>query len=184
MAYTKTIACFANSRKINGRCIAGREWDGQRFGPWIRPISAAAKGEVGHERFYGGGGDPNLVDIIEMLLVEHCPHGCQTENHLIDPSQRWVKRGSLNWNQLSSAVEEVSGPLWVNGNSTYNGLNDRIEEGIAATLPNSLVLVRAENVTLIVGTEGAVFGNPHRRVRGHFSLAGEKYVLAVTDPRH
>ena len=36
----KQIVCFANSRKLGGRCIAGKEWlaDGV-LGQWIRPVS-------------------------------------------------------------------------------------------------------------------------------------------------
>ena len=42
MPTVKRIVCLANSRKLHGRCVAGREWDGDRVGPWLRPVSARA----------------------------------------------------------------------------------------------------------------------------------------------
>jgi len=32
MPYTKTIVCLANSPKLTGRCVAGKEWDGKQPG--------------------------------------------------------------------------------------------------------------------------------------------------------
>lgn len=89
MSYTKTIVCFANSRKLNGRCVAGREWDGRRFGAWIRPVSAREKGELDVERYYGDWADPHLLDVIEMSLLEPRPSSYQAENHLVDPGAKW-----------------------------------------------------------------------------------------------
>ena len=51
---TKRIVCLANSSKLNGRCIAGKEIieDG-RVGDWIRPVSVREKQEVSEwERQY------------------------------------------------------------------------------------------------------------------------------------
>src|SRR5713101_5856148 len=36
MAITKRIVCLANSRKLQGRCVAGREFATGRPGPWVR----------------------------------------------------------------------------------------------------------------------------------------------------
>ena len=47
MSGTKRIVCLANSRKISGRSIAGREWAENRgAGRWIRPVSARENQEV------------------------------------------------------------------------------------------------------------------------------------------
>src|SRR5260370_16894129 len=67
MPYTKTIVCLANSRKLAGRCVAGKEWDGQKIGAWCRPVSARDRGELTAERWYRKTWrDPQLLDLIEV----------------------------------------------------------------------------------------------------------------------
>jgi len=46
MATVKRIVCLANSRKLQGRCIAGREIVQGKPGAWIRPVSAREHEEV------------------------------------------------------------------------------------------------------------------------------------------
>src|SRR4051812_18582697 len=95
IAYSKTLICFANSRKTSGRCVAGKE-----VGPvnsiagWVRPISDRAAGEVSEdERRFQDGKDPQLLDIISIPMRAPRPHGFQTENHLIDSGFYWTLVG-------------------------------------------------------------------------------------------
>lgn len=184
MPYTRTIVCLANSKKIGGRCVAGREWDGNKFGDWIRPVSSLEKGEIHAERFCENADrrDPMLLDILEIPFLEAKPTHNQIENHLIDPQQSWRYRGSITVEQLVPAVEQVNGTIWSNGNSTYNGLNDAISVNVATSLPNSLMLIQPESLDAVVSVEGAAFGNPKRKVRGAFSIAGANYIFSITDP--
>jgi hypothetical protein len=182
MPYTKTIVCLANSRKLNGRCVAGRTWDGRVFGEWIRPVSAIETGELHGERLCSGNHDARLLEIVDVPLLGHQPVGCQTENHLVDASRHWMCRGSITNLQVLAAVQRVDGPLWINAGSTRNGRNDEIPAGVAAGLPNSLMLVRPPALAMVLGIEGADYGKPRRKVRGHFSVGGYDYVLAITDP--
>lgn len=183
MPYTKTIVCLANSRKLTGRCVAGKEWDGQRPGEWCRPVSAKERGELTAERWYRRTWrDPQLLDIIVVGLLAPRPSGCQRENHLVDESFRWRFSGRVGAKQLSSALDRPAGPLWMNGDSTAGGRNDKVPAAVAEREQYSLVLVQPDQLLITVGIEGAGSGIARRRVRGHFSLAGHDYVLAITDP--
>ena len=72
--------------------------------------------------------------------------------------------------------------LWINGHSTYNGLNDSIPLDIANGLDRSLCLVRVDGVELRVFAPSLAFGNAKRRVQGCFRYQGIEYRLWVTDP--
>jgi len=181
--YTKTIVCLANSRKIHGRSVAGKEFASGRIGSWIRPVSRRAAGELSQEdcRFENGQ-EARPLDIIRIPLIEPRPYGYQTENHLIDDSEYWTKEGEASWDELQCALDSISGHLWDNSSSSYNGLHDRVDETIANNLSSSLRLVEVKDLKITVAIEGTQIGNARRKVRGNFTLNGTEYRLAVTDP--
>jgi hypothetical protein len=131
------------------------------------------------ERRYENGEDPKLLDIISIQMRGHVPHAHQTENHLIDAEYYWVKQGAVTWDDLDAAIEPFHGTLWVDGNHSYNGENDRIPEALTLELDNSLTFVETEDLVIAVAHEGL---NPKRKVRARFSLGEKRYVIAVTDP--
>ena len=182
MAIVKRLLCLANSRKLNGRCVAGIELSGnQRLG-WIRPVSAREHEEVSeYERQYDDGSDPRVLDVMDVPLLEARPKGYQQENWLLDPDHYWKRVSRVGWSDLERLADPES-PLWIDGNSTYNGRNDRIVLGEAGGLKSSLRLVRVDRLTLSVFKPGAAFGNPKRRVQGRFVHHGTEYHLWVTDP--
>lgn len=184
MNYTKKIICLANSRKISGRCIAGKEVLNGHYGEWIRPISKRPTGEISEiERRFEDGEHPQVLDIVTIPLIEHQPHNYQQENHLIDDGYYWVKEGASNWSDLPKVLDAVPDSLWINGYSSYNGVNDRIPEHLANNLGNSLLLVQPDTLAVSVNVEGAEFGDGKRKVRCLFTLNNHQYKLAVTDPR-
>ncbi len=82
--YSKTIICLANSRKMTGRCVAGKEIAGGKIGGWIRPVSVRPAGELSEEdRRFQNGQDPKLLDVIRIPMIEHRPYGFQKENQLL-----------------------------------------------------------------------------------------------------
>ena len=128
MAVTKTIVCLANSRKLSGRCLAGKEFSDAAVGQWIRPVSARPTEEVSErERAYKDGSDPRVMDIVDIPLIQPKPKTFQSENWLLDPQGYWVRRGVLAYAQLATAADAPSS-LWINGFKTYHGVNDRVPE--------------------------------------------------------
>jgi hypothetical protein len=94
---------------------------------------------------------------LQIPLLQAAPSGCQTENHIIEKSERWELAGSITFNQALGAVERVDGPLWINGHSTSNGHNDEIPAAVAEKLPNSLMLIQPRTLEMISSIEGAAF---------------------------
>jgi hypothetical protein len=181
-AVIKRLVCLANSRKLQGRCIAGREWLAEGPGAWIRPVSHREKQEVSErERMYEDGSDPRLLDIIEVPLIERRADRPQAENWLLDPRRSWKKAGRLHATQIYRFADPPS-PLWLNGDSTYHGLNDCVPEERTAKIAGSLRLIFVQEVRLRVFSPSEAFGNPKRRVQAQFAYGNDNYRLWVTDP--
>lgn len=181
MPTVKRIVCLANSRKLNRYCVAGKEWASSRTGDWVRPVSGKPHGEVDTlDMLYERGGVPRLLDIMDVPLSKPTPKDHQSENWLISQG-RWGRRGRVGWSQLGSLVDPVA-PLWLDGQSTYHGLNDEISLTDVKGLRSSLRLIHVDELTLRVLRPGAAFGNPKLRVQGRFEHHGTPYWLWVTDP--
>ncbi len=180
MPYQKVIVCLAKSIKHGGYCIAGKEVDS---GEWIRPISDREDEEIRLEDCACEGNEqPRVLDIISIPILEPRPGSYQRENHLIYSGHRWSKQGKMAWDDLAKLVDDVGGPLWLNGHSSYYGVNDRVPEASISRLTSSLVLIRPTDLMICVETEGAEFGNPRRKTRATFNYDGHPYKIAVTDP--
>lgn len=182
MAVIKRIVCLANSRKLSGRCVAGKEWTGRQPGPWVRPVSDRPFEEISErERQYKDGSDPQVLDVIDVPLQCHHPKSYQTENWLLDPNLYWARAGRATWQDLTSFADNP-GVLWLNNSSTYHGQNDRISQVDTPQLNNSLYLLHLEKLALRVFAPGADFRNPKRRVQAEFLHDGIIYRVWVTDP--
>jgi hypothetical protein len=179
--YAKTIVCLADSAKNSLRCIAGIELcDGHRLG-WIRPVSAHGGGELnGDDRRYEGGKEPRLLDLIRIHFRDPQPSGYQVENHLIDDTYYWEPVGTYDRAAIRDLCDDVQA-LWVNGYSSYNGINDQVPEASASSVKSSLALIQPANITLEVVDEQPS-GTTWRRLRASFRLNGVSYRLIVTDP--
>jgi hypothetical protein len=182
MSYNKTILCLADSRKMSGCCIAGKEWDDGTTGQWIRPVSERQAEEISIEdRRYEDGTLPRVLDVVSIEMKVPKPTGFQPENHVIDDGFYWRKVAQGTWEQVIAAVDNAPGSLWLDGDSSYNGRNDQIHLAtVGQNLNSSLRLVRTRNLSLSVAMEGP----PERRkrkVRANFIHNGQNYCFSVTD---
>lgn len=173
---TKRIVCLANSRKLGGRCVAGKDI---RSHAWIRPISDRPHEEVSEvERRYEDGADPRVLDVIDVPLMQHKPSGHQPENWLLDPGFYWVRMGQMDVRQLARLVDTPS-VLWPSSaRDTADGILDRISVAEALAAQRSLYLIRVGNLDIDVRTPSL----GKRKVKGEFTLGGHTYRLTVTDP--
>jgi hypothetical protein len=182
-AVLKRMVCLANSKKMGARCVAGREMIGDEVGGWIRPVSSRETEEVSaSERRYSDGGEPQLMDIIEVPLIEPRVNTFQPENWLLDPSRSWTRAGRIAASDLERFVDR-SGRLWLNGYESSQGTNDRIPEAIASGIGSSLMLIHVDTLQLdVLAATNVRFGYSRRQVRGRFHWRAEEYCLSVTDP--
>jgi len=118
---------------------------------------------------------PELLDVLEIKFKRPNPKSCQTENHLIDDRFYWVKVGKFPLQKLPKLCEKPN-PIWVNGFSSYNGINDRIPEDQGDLIKTSLILVIPKDLVIFVEP-----GFTKRKVMANFCVAGEFYKLTVTD---
>ena len=168
----KRIVCLANSRKKGGRCLAGIELSDNRLGKWIRPVSNRQTQELSKCDYqYQDDNDPKLLDIIEVPIREFQPVHHQQENWLIEPSQHWKKIDVLKQDELHK-VAEPDCILWRNGESTANGVNDRVRADFAIRQGNSLKLMHVDSLQV------SVF---NQRAQGKFKFAQNYYALWITD---
>lgn len=142
MAIVKRIVCLANSRKLQGRCVAGIELVGGERRGWIRPVSAREHEEVSeYERQYPDGSDPRPLDIIDVPLLEPRARGYQQENWLIDPDSYWERIGKASWRDLarrgSSRVSLARWPPYLQRTArqdptAFDGWRSRLSSTIAS----------------------------------------------------
>lgn len=181
MATAKRIVCLANSRKLSGRCLAGKELTATGPGAWLRPVSDRPSEEVSErERQYQDGSDPQVLDIIDIPLKAPRPKNYQSENWLLDPNRYWLRVGNTRWKDLGAFADDPA-ILWSNASRTRQS-NDRVVESDANHLDRSLYLLHLGNLSLTVFAPGEAFGDPKRRVQADFKHRGVRYQLWVTDP--
>lgn len=181
MRYTKTMLCLANSRKYQGRCVAGKVYEAGVFGEWIRPVTARAWEAIDPADYvYANGGIPEVMDVMDISFLERRPRGCQTENQLIDPAIQWTRIGRATWDDLERGADSADS-LWINGFQGTLGANDRIPADRADTLCGSLLLIRPVDLTAQVLTLPMPFGEQKRQVRVQFAYKDTPYNLVVTD---
>lgn len=167
----KTIVCFANSRKLGGRCVVGKTTDTYE---WIRPLGTGNAGALFPcSIFYQNGGWPQVLDVMTIGLAEHKAEQFQTENWLIDTAKMWKKADTLDKKDVGKYTDTPES-LWGANNSSPNGKNDAIFD--VSSIKNSAYLISVSSCEIFVKNEGS-----KRKVRVQFEYNGVVYLLPMTD---
>lgn len=178
MQNMRRIVCLANSRKPDGRCVAGKLYAQGKFGGWLRPISAREGEELSEqERQISRGLEPALLDLLEFTISKHKPSAHQPENYTINSQHRFKKVGRVSAEELIKVADKPTN-LWIMGyQSKTFGKNDLVPPTRISEVTNSLFLINPNTFTIQV-----VQGTYSLQVRGQFSYLGAEYNLRITDP--
>jgi hypothetical protein len=177
----KQIVCLANSRKRDGRCVAGKERTANGYRAWIRPISERKSGSVSEwEQRCQDGTDTQLLDVIEVSIVGTPPTTYQSENWQFVRRRPWKRVDRVGWDELPKLADDPD-TLWLNGDSSAGGVNDRVAFAATDELRTSLYLLRLDDLALHVSAPRVRFGDSKRRVQASFTHRGVGYRFWVTD---
>jgi hypothetical protein len=172
------LIILANSRKNGQRCIAGRILRNGDIGPWLRPIGSHQREElISSERQYRDGSEPRLLDIVKLGVKDVGATRIHPENAIVDPGEKWLRRGTYGDSaQQLDLLKSPQRDLWLIGDSTSNGLNDRFQVQQAKPGHGSLRFIKVHDLRVHVGHEFDKW-----KTRASFTAFGRAYRLTVTD---
>lgn len=164
---TIRMICLANSRKRQGRCVAGLRMDG---GGWVRPVSRHEHGELHPPQVTLDCGKVVApLDIIDVELAAPHPQRHHPEDWLIgERPWRFVRPADEGDLGLINQHITESAPL-------LHGFGDRIPYG--EPVDHSLALVRANAPRWRIEQ-----WKERRSARVVFFHQGQPYKLGITDP--
>ncbi|KNC14302.1 hypothetical protein AC790_08875 [Pantoea sp. RIT-PI-b] len=174
----KTFVCLSKSKKPGGYCIAGKVFSSDgTIGEWIRPLnefgSICDQDCVYRDHTYA-----NTIDIIEAEFVKHTPQKFQTENHLIDSTKYWTKKGEYPFN-YKDVLKLCDSPLslWSNNHQSKGGKFDQVTSQEAANYRESIYFLYVDKVIFHTSR----WQDDPIKVRGEFTFNNVTYNLRVTD---
>lgn len=181
----RDIVILANSRRHDGRCIAGKDLV---TGEWIRPINILGKGKPRLDQSAFMGEDfaslsmpksgPQLLDCVRIGFDKPCGDYCQPENILID-GNKWTGRSRFPRERISELIDCSS--------CCFIGKGDCYSDYYPAAalkknpLKSSLTFIRItkdKNKSEIIHTTSKM-GKPQNRLK--FEYGSRPYNLVITD---
>lgn len=178
--HNTTFVCLANSRKHNGRCLAGKVFHKGTFSQWIRPVTSHPSEELqANEHRLQTGQDVALLDLLGVKLIEPKGKLHQQENWLMDVSVPLQKLGTLSVEEVPALVESPSS-LWGMGFSSKNALNDFVPSSEIQKFDYSLLFIEVTKLTVQVTEE--TYPYTRRVMSGIFVYKEHSYKLKITDP--
>ncbi len=174
----KRLVILANSRKQSGRCVAGISISHVGHGKWVRPVSIRPEESLNEfERLYANKQEPKLLDVVDVSLIKPEPHGCHVENWLVSTRKTWKKVGELSWEDAQKLAEHPES-LWMNGGSTYAGLNNEVPTQYAKDFDSSIGMIHVPSLKV---EKRRGFNDGDVKIYAEFSHNDVMYKMSVTD---
>jgi hypothetical protein len=168
---TCRVLCLAFSRREGGNCFAGIEID---TGSWVRPVRDELGGPLyDHEclaKTPNGFRCPQVLDVIELELLSHCPKLGQPENRIMGTTQ-WEVVGRRDIESLRTFVSDDP--------ELFRGYDRFVSASEVQTRPPTCSLCLISPGSLIWLAEVNRYGR--RRILGRFTVCGQSYTLPLTD---
>jgi hypothetical protein len=176
MTLYKEFICLANSRKLSGRCVAGKEVEKRT---WIRPISDSQTGELLENQIvYKDGNFPKILDIIRIPIQKWKLKIFQPENMLV-LKLKWEKIGEFPIEKIDELCDHPQ-TLWIN----MSHANDRVPLDYLEKnkITNSLYLIKPDFIKIMREDSKDKVGRPKKRTKALFVYNNVPYILWITDP--
>ncbi len=181
MTIAKRVICLAHTTGLCACCFAGIELFGDRRLVQFFPANPRREKRISLEKWrYEDGNHPSCLDIMDVPFVETGRAVYNNEAWLLDPDQYWRKVARAPWSDLARHAGPDA-PLWLNGDSTYHGCNDRMSVAQVKGVKPTLRLIRVGELKLSVFNPTAKFGHGDGRVYCRFIHDRTDYNLCVTD---
>ncbi|MEG5988253.1 hypothetical protein UXO44_06035 [Enterobacter hormaechei] len=173
-----TFICLSKSKKPGGYCVAGKivNQDGS-IGEWIRPLNKF--GSISDQDcLYEDSTYAKPRDIIEAEFLKSIPESFQTENNLIDSTQRWIKKGDYPFtHEEIMKLCDYPDSLWSNKYQSKTGKCDQVHPTEATKFNESLYFIYVDKIQF----QTSRWESEPIKVRGEFTYDGVIYNLRVTD---
>lgn len=166
--FYKEIICLANSRKMQGRCVAGKDVNS---GEWIRPVSKEKFEEWPEKILLKDGKELSLLDIVRIPLKENKPAYYQPENILVSDGV-WEKTAKFDKTKLDTLCDNPDS-IWVGENAQGIDIEYLKKNGI----DSSLLFIKIPSILIRRKDE-----YNKKKVRAIFTYNNKQYDLSVTDP--
>lgn len=167
--FTIEIVILTKSSKNGDFCVAGIDLETR---DWVRLVSENEKndGAITERQMRDINKHPiEPLDVVRVVVKEHAPLGCQSENYIISSTHTWKKVGKLQFSQILSICSVVR-TKYIFG-SRYKSLS----EAEISNLTRSLMLVEVTNLH--------VYRNELGKCKCDFEYSGCTYSeMSMTDP--
>lgn len=180
----KIFICLAKSAREGGFCVAGKEIliiDShiKKVFNWFRPVGVTADA-------IPCGDFPFLIGDVVSCEVESAKlELTQSENFILCNDAKWEKIGHIstrNVEKTCQLFEDRPDSLWGFGDSSRNGINDKISEVSASQYNASLYFVKAKNPIVYKRDQSYFPEETKAKIRLKFYYNNINYDLIVTDP--